>query len=98
MLIFVPLSLSSLFLPASFCTRSSNSAPASFRIPVFCQAKRSSFMMASPPWTSRAISDRDALCTSDIESHVVSKSVMAVMAREYLPTNQTNARKYRESV
>ena len=44
-------------------------------------------MMASPPRTSRAISVGDAFCTYDIESHVVSKSSMAVIAREYLPTN-----------
>ena len=89
MRIFVCLSLLlSVFLLAFFCTCSSTSTPVSFRIPVLCHAKRSSFMMASPPRTSREISVGDAFCTYDIESHAVSKSAMAVIAREYLPANK----------
>ena len=87
MLIAVCLSLLLLiFLSASFCTCSYASTPVSFQTPVLCHAERSSFMMASPARTSRAISVGEAFCTYDIESHAVSKSLMAVMAREYLPT------------
>ena len=55
--------------------------------PRFLPRKPLVVMMASPPRTSRAISFGDAFCTYDFENHAVSKSSMAVIAREYLPTN-----------
>ena len=99
MLILVRFSLSvsvlSFLSVLSVCTCSSPMAPVAFRTPVLCHAKRSSFMMSSPPRTSRAISVCDAFCTYGIDSHLVSKSSMAVIAREYLPTD---TRTFRESV
>ena len=38
---------------------------------------------------SRPTSSGDALCTYDIESHALSKSLIEEMAREYLPPSAT---------